>query len=440
MRTIYSLVFYLLLPAVIARLFWRGKKAPAYRQRWKERFGFVSRDSSRHPEILGGTQKQPVIWLHAVSVGESLAAMPLVEALLQAYPQHRLLMTTSTPTGSEQVTKTLGSRVWHSYAPYDLPDCVARFLSRVQPDICIIMETELWPNTIAACHRRNIPVVLANARLSAKSAKGYERFGGLSRGMINQLDFVASQHEQDLQRFASLGLPEPRGGVTGNIKFDIERDDSMIDTAKKLQVQWSCGGERLVVLAASTHRGEDELLIDAFAQLRQQVSNALLVLVPRHPERFNTVLALCKDHFECVSQRSLGEDVLQERLSNQDVIVADTMGELSFLLGASDIVFVGGSLVENGGHNMIEPAQWGLPIVSGSSLFNFSEASRLLLEANAMLLVNNGRELAEVFCKLGSDLNERKLMGERAQIVADKNRGALEKLLNVISQQLPTEG
>lgn len=427
MRVFYTLTFYLLLPLVVLRLYWRGRKAPAYRLRWRERFGFAAKDISLRSQL-------PVIWLHAVSVGETVAALPLIEQLLQRYPNHRLMLTNSTPTGSAQVKKSLGDRVWHSYAPYDLPDSIYRFLNRVRPEMLIIMETELWPNTIAACAKRNIPVVLANARLSEKSAKGYSRLKSLSYEMLQNLTHLASQHEDDQKRFIALGFPAERSQITGNIKFDLNRSEALLSAAATLKAQWSNNGGRPIFLAASTHRGEDQQILAAFTAARQECPELLLVLVPRHPERFTEVLNLARAQFPQVSCRSLGEDTKIENTATQSVIVADTMGEMMCLLGASDLVFVGGSLVPSGGHNMIEPAHWGLPILSGPSLYNFAEASRLLQQAEAMNVVANQEELAERLIKLSTDPELRQAMGARAMSVAESNRGALDKLLALIEK------
>jgi 3-deoxy-D-manno-octulosonic-acid transferase len=427
MRLLYSSLLYLLSPLVLARLYWRGFKAPAYRQRWRERFGFAAPD---HGRMLPANA--PSIWLHAVSVGESRAALPLIEALIKRYPEHRILVTTSTPTGSNQVESMLGDRVWHSYSPYDLPDSVSRFIARTRPDLLIIMETELWPNTIAACHARDIPVIVANARLSEKSAKSYGRVGGLSASMLGHINKIACQHQNDAARFHALGVPEERTRVIGNIKFDVDIDEDLKLKACALKTTWTHSGKRLVLLAASTHRGEDEILLAVFKTLRRHFPHLLLVLVPRHPERFESVLTLSRQAFSQVSQRSLGEDESPDNIATQDVIVADTMGEMMCLMGASDLVFVGGSLIHSGGHNIIEPAHWGLPIVSGDSLFNFSEASRLLSDAGALNVVSNEEELVQACTWLCENELARQEMGARALQVAGENRGALQRLLNEI--------
>ena len=420
-RYLYSAIFYCLLPFILLRLLFRGLAAPNYRKRWRQRFGFF------RPSVSG----KETIWLHAVSVGEALAAVPLVKALQAKYPGYRLLITCMTPTGSERITAAFGESVDHSYAPYDTPDAVARFIQRVQPKMLIIMETELWPNTVAACHKRQIPVILANARLSEKSARGYARVRGLSGPMFAQLTAVAAQHEDDGARFAALGLPADNLHISGNIKFDLDLSAEIRQGAEILKQQWSGANQRPILLAASTHRGEDEIILQAFALIKQSVDNALLLLVPRHPERFNQVGDLCLEAGFSLARRSSNDPT-----DTADILLGDTMGELMTFFGACDIAFVGGSLVANGGHNMIEPAAWGKPTLSGLSVFNFAEVSRLLAEAGGLSLVEDAEVLAETVIRLIEHPEQAQHMGQQAQRVAEANRGALERLLTVIDHSL----
>jgi 3-deoxy-D-manno-octulosonic-acid transferase len=420
-RLIYSILFYLLLPVILGRLLFRAIKASAYRQRWAERFGFVA---------PAKTAKE-TIWLHAVSVGETLAAVPLVKALQEKYPDYHLMITCMTPTGSERIRAAFGDSVEHSYAPYDMPDAVARFLNRVKPSLLIIMETELWPNTIAACHKRNIPVLLANGRLSEKSANAYKRIQPLVRPMLGQITAVAAQHLDDGARFNDLGLAESALTVTGNIKFDLSLDQAVKQKAQQLLSDWRGASERPILLAASTHRGEDEILLEAFKKIKDQINNPLLVLVPRHPERFNQVAELCDAAGFSVAKRSGGDSP-----DSADILLGDTMGELMTFFGACDIAFVGGSLVANGGHNMIEPAAWGVPVLTGPHLFNFTEASQLLVEGKAMAICHNADQLAERSVELFQDAQLRTQMGSSAQRIAEANRGALEKLLALVERTL----
>lgn len=422
MRLLYTLLFYLLLPLVLLRLCWRALRAPAYARRWAERFGFFT----------GPQSDQPVIWVHAVSVGETLAALPMIKALQAQYPNALLAVTTTTPTGSERVRAALGDSVFHVYAPYDLPDCLARFLSRLNPQLLIIMETELWPNTIAACAQRQIPVVLANARLSAKSARGYQRFARLAKPMVQRLSCVAAQHRDDAQRFQALGLSDTQVEVTGSIKFDLQLGETLKSEAQTLKDQWSLGGKRLLWIAASTHQGEDEQVLAAFTRVREVQPEVLLILVPRHPERFERVGRLCAEAGYRVARRSLQQAVTAET----DILLGDTMGELLLLLGTSDIAYIGGSLVPTGGHNMIEAAAWGIPVVTGPHLFNFAEASRLLTEAGGMAVVETAEALADTLTGWMQMPEQRRAAGSAALAVADANRGALERLLGIIGRQL----
>lgn len=424
MRWLYTIIFYLSLPFIMIRLCLRARRAPAYAQRWRERFGFI--------KPVRATK--PVIWFHTVSVGEFLGALPLIRQLQQAAAVH-LVITTTTPTGSERVRAMLGDSVDHVYAPYDTPDMVARFLRRVKPRLLVIMETELWPNTIAACNARSIPVVLINARLSARSARGYQRFSAITRPMLQQLSAVAIQHQDDATRFAALGLPAAVSHITGNIKFDLTLSAELVAQASRLKKQWSEDGQRLVWIVASTHQGEDEQILDAFTQLRASGDSAaqtlLLVLVPRHPERFNRVADLCQGRGFSVQRRSSGQSP-----AGVDILLGDTMGELLLLFGASDIAFVGGSLVANGGHNFIEPAAWQLPLLSGPHVFNFAEVSRLLVEAGALVHVDSSAALAQQVQLLLSDKELRMARGQAARAVADANRGALATTVSLIESYL----
>ena len=418
-RFLYSVLFYCLLPAICLRLLWRAVRSPNYAKRWGERFGFVG-----HPD-----SDKETIWLHAVSVGETLAAVTLIKALQEKYPGYRLMVTCMTPTGSERITAAFGGSVEHSYAPYDMPDAVARFLGRVRPKLLIIMETELWPNTIAACNKRNIPVILANGRLSDKSSRAYQRINSLVRPMLNGLHTVAAQHTDDAQRFQSFGLSDTTVTVTGNIKFDLNIAPALKDAVAQLSKDWRGTTQRRIFLAASTHRGEDEIILAGFAKIKAQVESALLVLVPRHPERFNQVAELCHSAGFSVVRRSANIPV-----GAADILLGDSMGELMTFFGACDLAFVGGSFVPTGGHNMIEAAAWGTPVLTGPHLFNFTEAAQLLTEAGGMKVCQNFDDLADQCILLLQDESQRMQMGDAARHVAEANRGALDRLLAVITQ------
>ncbi len=424
MRFLYTIVFYGLLPFILLRLLWRSFAAPAYARRWAERFGFF-------PRLISAKK---VVWLHTVSVGEFLAALPMIRRLM-VDDSLQLVITTTTPTGSERVQATLGDSVFHLYAPYDVPDALARFFKRVKPAVYLVMETELWPNTLAACAKRGIPAVLVNGRLSEKSARGYARFSALTSPMLNNLQMALIQNATDAARFVQLGLPESKARVTGNIKFDLSLTDELRARAADLKIQLSGNADRLIWIAASTHQGEDEIILDAFSGVREmlgeKVRQLMLILVPRHPERFEKVGKLCDARGFKTLRRSCGEIS-----GDMDILLGDTMGELMLLFGVSDIAFVGGSLVPNGGHNFIEPAAWGLPLLSGEHLFNFSEVSSLLKAADALDIALNTDELKVIITGLVNDPELRKRKGENALRVAVENRGALDKTLALIKTVL----
>lgn len=420
-RTLYSLLFHLGLPLVALRLFLRGRKAPAYRQRIAERF------ARQLPAM-----RQGGIWVHAVSVGESIAAAPMVRALLKQYPDLPVTLTCMTPTGSERIRALFGNepRVQHCYLPYDLPWAAGRFLDHVRPRLGIIMETELWPNHIHQCAKRGIPVALANARLSERSARGYARFAGLTRPMLEDMSLIAVQTETEAARFRSLGARPECVQVTGSIKFDLKVDDQLLPRAHQLREQWGAS-QRPVWIAASTHEGEDALILDAHRQLLQVHGDALLILVPRHPERFNAVHALCAEQFATV-RRSAGEPVAD----TTQVLLGDTMGELLFLYALADIAFVGGSLVPTGGHNPLEPAALALPVLMGPHVFNFLEIGAMLREAGALQQVDDAQGLTEAVRRLIELPQDARRMGEAGRAVMQANQGALQRLLDGLARLL----
>lgn len=422
MRQLYSLLFTLMLPLIILRMLWRSRRAPAYRRRLGERLGFF-------PAPAPG---RPTIWVHAVSVGETLAAAPLIEDLLQRYPDHRVVVTTTTPTGSERVQALFGERVLHVYAPWDTPAAVRRFLARVRPALLLLMETELWPNMLHYSARGGARILLANARLSQRSAAGYARAGGLTRQMLARLDCVACQASEDGERFVALGLPRTRLQVTGSIKFDLELDAQLRQRAATLRQQLG-SAQRPVIVAASTHAGEDEQVLAAFAAVRERFDNALLVLVPRHPERFQAVADLCRQAGWQVARRSRSSGPLP---AGDAVLLGDTMGELLLLLSAAQVAMIGGSLVAHGGHNMLEAAAWGVPVVTGPHVFNFAEISELLEAAGAMVRVQEAGELGACLLALLADPQRRRQMGEAGQGVVASNRGARERLLALVAAHL----
>ncbi|MGJ7472475.1 lipid IV(A) 3-deoxy-D-manno-octulosonic acid transferase [Pseudomonas fulva] len=421
-RTLYTLLFHLGLPLLALRLYLRARKAPAYGRRLGERFAF------RLPAMRKGG-----IWVHAVSVGESIAAAPMVRALLKAYPELPITLTCMTPTGSERIRALFGDepRVQHCYLPYDLPWAAGRFLDHVQPRLGVIMETELWPNHIHQCARRGIPVALANARLSERSARGYGRFARLTRPLLAEMSLIAAQTEVEAQRFLALGARTGCVQVTGSIKFDLKIDEHLVSRAQALRQQWAAAS-RPVWIAASTHDGEDALVLQAHRQLLQVHGDALLILVPRHPERFEAVHALCSQQFATV-RRSTGLPVLAQT----QVLLGDTMGELLFLYALADMAFVGGSLVPTGGHNPLEPAALALPVLMGPHVFNFLEISAMLREAGGLQQVDDAQGLAGAVQRLVELPQDARRMGEAGRAVMRANQGALQRLLEGLEKLMP---
>ncbi|MDH4611881.1 lipid IV(A) 3-deoxy-D-manno-octulosonic acid transferase [Pseudomonas sp. BN102] len=419
-RALYTLLFHLGLPLVALRLAWRAWRAPAYARRVKERFAF-----GLPPLAPGG------IWVHAVSVGESIAAAPMIRALLERHPDLPITITCMTPTGSERIRALFGERVQHCYLPYDLPWAAARFLDLARPRLAVIMETELWPNHIHQCAARGIPVVLANARLSERSARGYARFHKLTAPMLAELNWIAVQTEAEAERFRALGARPECVGVTGSIKFDLRIDPALLDRAAALRGQWHAE-DRPVWIAASTHAGEDEVILAAHKTLLARRPDALLILVPRHPERFGSMFELCRREGLATVLRSTGEAVT----ADTQVLVGDTMGELLFLYALADIAFVGGSLVPNGGHNLLEPAALGKPVLSGPHLFNFLEIAAQLRDAGALAEVSDAGQLAAQVSGLWADPVRAATMREAGLGVLKANQGALERLLGGIARLL----
>lgn len=419
-RTLYTALFYLGLPLVAIRLWLRARKAPAYAKRIGERFTY------RMPTLQPGG-----IWVHAVSVGESIAAAPMIRALLERYPTLPITVTCMTPTGSERIQALFANepRIQHCYLPYDLPCAAARFLDRVQPRLAVIMETELWPNHIHQCAKRGIPVALANGRLSQRSAKGYGRFSKLTAPMLAEMSLLAVQTEAEAQRFRDLGARSETVEVTGSIKFDLTIDPQLLQRAAELRSQWQAL-ERPVWIAASTHEGEDEVVLDAHRRLLGSHPDALLILVPRHPERFNSVFDLCQREGFATVRRSTGANVDAQT----SVLLGDTMGELLFLYALADSAFVGGSLMPNGGHNLLEPAALAKPVLSGPHLFNFLDIAAQLREAGALAEVDDAEGLAVEVQRLFELPRDAQRMAEAGLAVMRRNQGALQRLLDSLGR------
>ena len=421
MRLAYNLVYCLFLPFILLRLFWKSKEFPSYRTRWRERFAC---SLSKLPSS---------IWIHAVSLGEAIAATPLIKEIKKKYPAWNIVVTTTTATGSQRILQTFNNNeVHHFYVPYDIPCIIKKFLYQTNPSLVIIMETELWPNILYYCNKRSIPILLANARLSANSFNGYKKLGRFVRNMLHDITMIAAQSELDAKRYIALGANPDRVNVVGNIKFDINITPEIIAEGVKLRGAWG-GNNRLIWIAASTHEGEEEQILLALQEIKASIPNILLILVPRHPERFQKVSELCRQHnFTTISYQQ------QEAcLADTDIVVGDTIGALLGFYAAADIAFVGGSLVDIGGHNLLEPAALSLPIVTGNYLSNFQEISALLDAAKAVIYVKDHHELAANIIKLSNDSELRVVQGKSAQEVIKRNRGALNKLIQWVGAHLP---
>ncbi len=416
-RLVYTILFYCALPVIFLRLLWRARRAPAYRERWGERLAWYGSQSVPH-------SGQTVLF-HAVSVGETHAAQPLIERLLQTRPDLRVVVTCTTPTGSARVRELFGTRVEHVYLPYDLPGAVARFLDRFSPALVVLLETELWPNLLHQCSERGSKVLLANARLSARSAARYANHAALTRVMLGALDTVVAQAAADGQRFVALGLPGNRLLINGSLKFDMAVDHAKVQAARMLKANWR---GRPVWIAASTREGEDAKVLRAMKLALQKVPALLLVLVPRHPERFALATTLAADAGFTVQRYSAGG----EFTGDMQVLVGDTMGDMHFYYSLAVVAFVGGSLVDTGCQNLIEPAALGLPVLSGPSLYNFQTVSDLLREQRGMLVVPDETGLARDLVQLLQEPAEARVMGERARQVVAGNQGATERLSALI--------
>ncbi|HFQ5002784.1 TPA: lipid IV(A) 3-deoxy-D-manno-octulosonic acid transferase [Vibrio vulnificus] len=414
-RLLYTLLLALAAPLLLFGLYRSKPNKPKFGQRWKEHFGIT-------PKLVG--QNQP-LWIHAVSVGESLAAIPLIKEIKEKTPDQVIVVTTTTSTGAEQIAK-LGNLVEHRYMPIDFAFAVRGFLKAINPAKMLIIETELWPNTLATVHKANIPIIVVNARLSEKSQQNYAKVQSLFNLIHPCLSKVLCQSQADADRFAKLGVPTSKLCVTGSIKFDIHISDEI--KRQGVELRTLLGQQRPVWIAASTHKGEDEQVLDAHRQVLETHPNALLILVPRHPERFDSVFELCQTQgFETV-RRTQTNSVAD----STQVYLGDTMGEMLILLGAADVCFMGGSLVGDkvGGHNVLEPAALGVPVITGPSYYNFKEITIALVQAKGIIVIESsllGQKTQQLLCH--SD--RQKLVADAALNVVRKNQGALTRALSI---------
>ena len=409
-RAAYNGFIRLMLPLVLARLAWRSRREPGYLQHVGERFGRYD------AAVPSGS----LIWIHAVSVGETRAAVPLVEALKARYPNDRILLTHMTPTGRRMGETLFGDGVSRAYLPYDYPRAVSRFLGHFRPRLGLIMETELWPNLILACRARGVPICLVNARLSEKSYRRYRRFASLARETTSALTAVAAQTDADAQRLRALGASDVR--VTGSVKFDATLARELIERGRAWR---SAYGPRPVLLAASTREGEEALILDA---LLRMPAKPLLVIVPRHPQRFDEVAALLERRGLRYERRSTGASVTGE----VQVVLGDSMGEMAAYYAACDVAFIGGSLLPFGAHNFIEACAAGTPVLLGPHTYNFGEAAERAIEAGAALRVGTVEALADTASRLLADDRARRDMAERALEFSRAHQGATAKVMAML--------
>ncbi len=419
MRFAYALVTYLLMPVYAFYWLARGLGNRGYRDRFGQRFGFG------YPGMPGGS-----IWIHAVSVGEVQAAVPLIKSLAQQFPERRLLVTTVTPTGAERVRALFGDSVEHCFIPFETPFAVTRFFNSVQPDIALILETEIWPNLYYECGRRNIPLVLVSARISPNSVGGYRRFLPLFRETLSYGIVIAAQSETDAERFKTLGAAPERTKVTGNIKFDIELAKDLV--ARGESFRRDNFADRPVWVAASTHDREEEQVIDAHEQIRKRFPDALLILAPRHPERFAGVRNLLQKKGLKFVARTEGIACS----SDTEVYLGDTMGDVPLFYAAANVAFVGGSLVPIGGHNLLEPAALGRPVVTGPHLFHTQDIASKFENLGASIAVSDADELGAAVADLFADPQKAEEIGNRGREIVQQNKGALDRLLKLLEPLL----
>jgi 3-deoxy-D-manno-octulosonic-acid transferase len=413
-RILYNLLAYLLQIPVAVYWLVRAIGNSSYRQGFGQRFGFGYPKFSR------------CIWIHAVSVGEVQAAAPLIRQVSKQFPDRQLLITTVTPTGAAHVRTLFGETVAHSYIPFELPIAVNRFFNNTKPELALIMETEIWPNLYRGCGVRNIPLILVSARISPRSLGGYRKLSPLFKETLSHGIIIAAQTKADADRFRSLGANSVRTWVIGNIKFDIELPENLAADGRELRANMF--GDRPIWVAGSTHDQEEQQVLAAHALLRTRYPRLLLVLVPRHPERFNDVRRLLEQQEFSYASRTKEQSCDEAT----QVFLVDTMGELPLFYAASDIAFVGGSLVPVGGHNLLEPAALGLPVISGPNVFNAPEIADMFVDKGACTIVQDAPELAAAISTLVADPDAAKAMGERGREIVLSNRGSLAKLLSLL--------
>lgn len=434
MRRLYTALIYCLAPLAFALVLGRGFRERGYWLGLRDRFGFGTHLFSASTSANAADGRS--IWVHAVSLGEMSAAAPLIKALRERHPNMPLVLTTATPAGRARAAALFADVAAIRYLPYDTPAAVSRFLMRIRPAVAVIMETELWPNLLAACACRDVPVVLASARLSPKSVSRYRRLGSLFSGVFTENVSIAAQTQEDAARFVEIGADAARVRVVGNVKFDVSMDAQLIEQGRRLRR--SFGSERCAWVAGSTHAGEDEAVLSAHAHLLQEKPRALLLLAPRHRERFETVAALLAKSGLRFERRSSGAPPAKSTREDglTQVLLVDTLGELAMMYSAADLAFVGGSLVPVGGHNLLEPAALGVPVLTGPHQDNNREIAKMLAERGAVAVVADAVQLEQALRRLCGDAAERRRMGEAGILIVAANRGSVAALVQVIEPLL----
>ncbi len=421
MRVLYSSIFYFLIPFILLRLLWRSIKVPAYRHRWRERLGFYNK-AKAFPE--------GVIWFHAVSVGEAEALFPLLQRIQKHNPDAELLITTTTPTGSARVKAVMMETVTHVYLPYDIPGAVSRFMDCFKPKLAVILETEIWPNLLGYCGKNNIPLYIINARLSENSLRGYLKIPSLVHPALENIVVIGTQTQEDTNRFLAIGANSVKVKTLGNIKFDVQIPQSII--TQGLQMKTNLFEGRFVWLIASTHKDEEIIFLEIYKEIKKKIPQLLLVLVPRHPERFVEVRKLCEKLHYAVVSRTVGDTVCY----TTDVYLVDTMGELKILYAASDVAFVGGSMVPTGGHNVLEAAAVGVPVMFGPYMANFKEIVRGVLNDKAAIQCQNKQDIIDSILVLYEQPDYRKALAEKGKAFVEINQGAMTRIYAMLEQYL----
>ena len=417
MRFIYTCVFYFIIPFIVLRLLWRSIKAPSYRHRWYERFS-----------IYNTKFHTGVVWFHAVSVGEAEALFPLLKQIKLKHPDTKLLITTTTPTGSARVKAVMQDTVSHVYLPYDVPDAICRFMRCFKPRMAVMMETEIWPNIFNYCGDHHIPLYIINARLSEKSSKGYQKISGLIHPALANIKCIATQTNDDASRFISIGADSEKVETLGNIKFDVEITTSTI--TEGLTIKADLFMDRFVWLIASTHKDEEKIFLDIYKVLKEKIPELLLILVPRHPERFPVVKKLIEKEYLSVATRTLLETVN----TKTDVYLVDTMGELKAMYAAADVAFIGGSMVANGGHNILEASAVGVPVMFGPFMDNFKEIARVVLIESAAIQCQSKSDIISSMKLLYEQPDYRKELARKGKAFVQKNQGAIDRICAMLEQ------